>query len=73
MTEEFDNFVLETTKALPPGNVPGTDLDYVTFIRERILSKTNEELAKVHRPLCYSQLRSSHGNINDYVRKFRAL
>ncbi|KAL9973865.1 hypothetical protein ACROYT_G020371 [Oculina patagonica] len=45
MTEDFDNFVLETTKALPSGNVPGTELDYVTFIRERILLKTNEELA----------------------------
>lgn len=47
MTEDFDNFVLETTKALPDGKVPGGDVDYKTFIEENILGKTNEELSKV--------------------------
>ena len=47
MSEEFDDFVLETTKPLPTENVPGTEVDYVTYIRENILGKTNEELAKV--------------------------
>lgn len=52
MAEDFDNFVLETTKPLPDGEVPGEDIDYKTFIRENILAKTNEELSKVH-TLCY--------------------
>ena len=47
LSEEFDNFVLETTKPLPTGNVPGTEVDYVTYIRENILGKSNEDLAKV--------------------------
>ena len=47
MTEDFDNFVLETTKPLPDGKVPGEDVDYKTFIKESILGKSNEELSKV--------------------------
>ena len=47
MTEDFDNFVLETTKPLPDGKVPGEDVDYKTFIKDNILAKTNEELSKV--------------------------
>ena len=45
MSEEFDNFVLQTTKPLPTENLAGTD--NVTYIRENILGKTNEELAQV--------------------------
>lgn len=47
MAEDFDNFVLETTKQLPQRKVPGEDVDYKTFIKENILGKTNEELSKV--------------------------
>ena len=48
MAEDFDSFVLETTKPLPDGKVPGEDVDYKTYIKENILAKTNEELSKVH-------------------------
>lgn len=48
MAEDFDSFVLETTKPLPDGKVPGEDVDYKTYIKENILPKTNEELSKVH-------------------------
>jgi len=50
MAEDFDNFVLETTKPLPHRKVPGEDVDYKTFIEESILGKTNEELTKVLTP-----------------------
>ena len=48
MAEDSDSFVLETTKPLPDGKVPGEEVDYKTFIKENILAKTNEELSKVH-------------------------
>ena len=46
LADEEDKFVIETTKPLPKFK-NWSDKDQITFIRERILGKTNDELAKV--------------------------
>lgn len=47
LAEDDDNFVLETTKALPKKWNKMSEKQQKQFIRERILGKSNEELVKV--------------------------
>ena len=46
LADENDNFVIETTKPLPKFK-NWSEKEQIKFIRERILGKTNEELAQV--------------------------
>ena len=46
LPEEDDNFIIETTKPLPKWKGMSEN-EQKQFIRERILGKSNEELAKV--------------------------
>jgi len=46
LANEEDNFVIETTKTLPKFK-NWSEKHQMKFIRERILGKTNDELAQV--------------------------
>ena len=48
LANEDDNFVIETTKPLPKFK-NWSEKQQIKFIRERILGKTNDELAQVTR------------------------
>ena len=47
LPEEDDQFIIETTKPLPPKWNKMSEKEQIKFMRERIVGKTNEELAKV--------------------------
>ena len=47
LAQDDDNFVLETTRALPKKYKKMSEKQQKEFIRERILGKSNEELVKV--------------------------
>ena len=47
LPEEDDQFIIETTKPLPPKWNNMSVKEQIKFMRERIVGKTNEELSKV--------------------------
>lgn len=47
LPEDDDQFIIETTKPLPPKWKNMSQKEQIKFMRERIIGKTNEELAKV--------------------------
>lgn len=51
LAKEDDIFVIKTTKPLPNLN-NWSDEEHIKFIRERILGKSNEELARVNISAC---------------------
>ncbi|KAL9973863.1 hypothetical protein ACROYT_G020369 [Oculina patagonica] len=53
LPEEDDQFIIETTKPLPPKWNNMSEKEQIKFIRERIIGKTNEELAKDHEAMTY--------------------
>lgn len=53
LPEEDDQFIIETTKPLPSAWKGMSEKKQKEFIRERIIGKSNEELAKDHEALEY--------------------
>jgi len=48
LAEKDDNFVIETTKPLPKKYKKMSRKEQMTFIKERILGRSNEELSQVN-------------------------
>ena len=55
LAKEDDIFVIKTTKPLPNLN-NWSDEEHIKFIRERILDKSNEELARVSILACQTEM-----------------
>ena len=60
LAKEDDIFVIKTTIPLP-SLINWSEEDHITFIRERIVGKSNEEIARVNRLARSSEIKSLVG------------
>ena len=65
LAKEDDIFVIKTTIPLP-SLTNWSEEDHITFIRERIVGKSNEEIARVNLLACLYEIKSLVGYFTIY-------
>ena len=65
LAKEDDIFVIKTTIPLPSLTNWSED-DHITFIRERIVGKSNEEIARVNLLACLYEIKAPVGYFTIY-------